>query len=252
MKNWLVSLVILLTACSNCQVIMGNVASDTEYIIGIKKIFKNARTRRYPKNQIVNYAGDPLTHINFINKGYVKVYTILDSGDTRTILILGPGDLFPLAFSTNLDWENYETKYFYQTLTDLELSALDTHEFQRIISHSPDMMRAYMNYTMATNSAVLNQLEVMKSNNAIQRIAMLLPYLVTKMGKRLKPNTYQLRVKLSHQEMADLSGVTRETTTALVKKLEKKGTIKQQKSGWIIKTDEPMDNLGKEVEEIKK
>ena len=225
---------------------------ESIYITGIKKIFKNARSRKYPKNQIIFYAGDPLTNVNFINKGYIKAYTILDSGDTRTILILGPGDIFPIAFSTSLDWEGYELHYFYQTLTDVELSAVDNNEFRRMITHEPEILKAYMNYTMATNGAILNQLEVMKSNNAIQRIVMLLPYLVGKMGKRLKPNTYQLRVRLSHQEMADLSGVTRETTTALVKKLEKEGTIKQQKSGWIIKTDEPIENIGKESEEINK
>jgi len=213
-------------------------------------MFKNARARKYPKNQIIHYAGDPLTYINFINKGYVKAYTILDSGDTRTILILGPGDIFPIAFSTSLDWEDYEIKYFYQTLTDAEISLLDSNEFRRMITHEVSMMQSYMNYMMATNSAVLRQLEVMKSNNAIQRIVNLLPYLVSKMGSRVRPNTYQLKVKLSHQEVADLSGVTRETTTALVKKLEKDGTIKQQKNGWVVHTEEPIEALGKDLEEV--
>lgn len=225
-------------------------AEETAYIQGVKKIFKNGRNRRYPKNQIIHYSGDPLSHINFINKGYIKAYTIMDSGDTRTILILGPGDIFPIAFSAGLDWENYEIQYFYQTLTDVEITMVESHDFRRMMTHDAGIIRSYMDYMMATNAAILQQLEVMKSNNAIQRIVMLLPYLISKMGRRLKPNVYQLRVKLSHQEMADLSGVTRETTTALVKKLEKKGTIKQQKSGWIIKTSEPVEDIGKETENI--
>jgi len=39
---------------------------------------------------------------------------------------------------------------------------------------------------------------------------------------------------MSHQEIADLSGVTRETTTTLIKELEHKGVIDQSHGKWII------------------
>ena len=65
---------------------------------------------------------------------------------------------------------------------------------------------------------------------------MLLPYLVSKFGERIRPDAYRLKIKLSHQEIADLSGVTRETTTTLVKQLEKRGILEQLKGRLIIYT----------------
>lgn len=202
----------------------------------IEKLFKGAAIKKYPKNQLIYYSGDELGPIYLIKEGYVKAYTILDSGDSRTIFLLGPGDIFPIAFSTTMDWENYRVKYFYQSLTDVQLQFLPRDTFKSLIEASTENMGTYMAYMSASNDAIMRQLEMMKSKKAINKVIMLLPYLVSKFGEKIRPDAYRLRIKLSHQEIADLSGVTRETTTTLVKQLEKQGALKQEKGRLIIKT----------------
>jgi CRP-like cAMP-binding protein len=210
--------------------------SQSNYLKGIHKLFKDGRHKLYPKNQLIHYAGDQLSNIYMVDSGFIKAYTILDSGDTRTILLLGPGDIFPLSFSSSMDWENYRIQYFYQTLCDTDLISLSSVELKDHIDNDKESMNIYMNYMAASNEAALSQLEVMKNKKAIDKLEMMLPYLISKVGRRLRPNVYQLQIKLSHQEIADLSGVTRETTTTLVKELEKAGVINQSKEAWIINT----------------
>jgi CRP-like cAMP-binding protein len=210
--------------------------SKSNYLKDIHKLFKDGRHKLYPKNQLIHYAGDQLSNIYMVDSGYIKAYTILDSGDTRTILILGPGDIFPLSFSASLDWENYKIQYFYQTLCDSNLISLSSGELREHIDNDNESKNTYMSYMAASNNAILNQLEVMKNKKAIDKLEMMLPYLIDKVGKPIRPNVYQLQIKLSHQEIADLSGVTRETTTTLVKELEKAGVIDQSKETWIINT----------------
>jgi len=154
----------------------------------------------------------------------------------RTIFLLGPGDIFPIVFSITLEWENYEVKYFYQSLTDVSLKYLPRDTFKKIIEANTENMSTYLAYMSASNEAIMKQLEVMKSKKAINKMIMLLPYLVSKFGERIRPNAYRLKIKLSHQEIADLSGVTRETTTTLVKELEKQGALEQTKGRLIIHT----------------
>jgi len=209
----------------------------------IQSLFESGRSKRFPRNQLIYYQGDPLTHVHLIKSGYIKAYTILDSGDTRTILLLGPGDIFPIAFSLGTDWKNYDVKYFYQTMTDAEITSLSAESFKDAVESNPRHLNTYLGYIARSNQAIIHQLEVMKDKQAINKIAHLLPYLVLKLGERLKPNFYQLRIKISHQEVADLSGVTRETTTTLIKKLEKTGRIKQKKGRWIIKTSDEDEQL---------
>jgi CRP/FNR family transcriptional regulator len=211
--------------------------ATSNYLKSIDKLFEDGRVKVYPKNQLIHYSGDPLSHIHMIKSGYVKAYTILDSGDTRTIMLLGPGDIFPLAFSASLDWGNYQIKYFYQTLCDSEVISLASDVLRKSIVDDAKLMNAYMNYLSASNQAIMGQLEVMKNKKAIDKVSMLLPYLANKAGKRVRPGVYDMQLKLSHQELADLSGITRETTTSLVKELEQAGIIDQRKAHWRINTN---------------
>lgn len=208
--------------------------SKSNYAKAMAKLFEGSRARKYPKNQLVHYQGDPLSHIYLLQSGYIKAYMILDSGDTRTILLLGPGDVFPLAFSATMDWGNYAIRYFYQSLVETELLVLPIDTLREHINSDPQMMSAYMNYMAASNQTIMDQLEVMKNKKAIDKVAMMLPGLANKAGRRLRPGLYELQLKLSHQEIADLCGVTRETTTTLVKQLEKEKIIKQQHGRWQI------------------
>ena len=219
---------------------------ESTYQKRIDKLFDGSRPKQYPKAQLVHYQGDPLTHIYLIQSGYIKAYTILDSGDTRTILLLGPGDIFPLAFSVSLDWESYHIHYFYQSLSDIKLLSLPSDVLRQRIQGNLEMMNAYTSYIAASNQAILGQLEIMKNKKAIDKVSLLLPYLVAKTGKKISSNVYQLQLKLSHQEIADLSGITRETTTTLIKELEDTGVIDQSQGKWLVNTKDlqPLIEVG--------
>lgn len=208
----------------------------TNYSRRIDTLFSDARHRFYPKHQLIHYQGDPLSHIYLVRKGYIKAYTILESGDTRTILLLGPGDVFPLSFAASMDWSDYSVQYFYQTLGDCEVSVLPAGRLKSNMETDPKLLETYMGYLSASNQAIMNQLEVMKNKKAIDKVGMLLPYLISKAGKQIKPGVYELQLKISHQELADLSGVTRETATTLVKELQSRGVINQKGSRWLINT----------------
>lgn len=213
------------------------VFDKSPYEESVSKLFEDARSRKYPKNQIVFYQGDPFSSVCIVKKGFLKAYTILDSGDTRTLFILGPGDIFPIAFAIDLDWSNYQIKYFYQTLNEVEIQMSERDHFKRSLDSSPELMGIYLSYMAATNEAIINQLEMMKTKGAINKVAFLLPYLVKKIGEPTGNRTYKLNLKISHQEIADLTGLTRETTTQQIKKLEADGIIQQKKGTWVIKLD---------------
>lgn len=212
------------------------VTKESNYTRGIERLFKDSRARRYQKNQLLHYQGDPLTQIYLIKSGYVKAYTILDSGDTRTMLLMSSGDIFPLAFSSSMNWSEYKIQYFYQALTDCELLILPADVLERHMKENQEIMEIYMNALAASNDTVMHQLEIMKNKKAIEKVGMLLPYLVKKTGRKLQPGIYELQLKFSHQEIADLSGVTRETATTLIKTLEKEGIIDQSRNLWRINT----------------
>ena len=108
------------------------------YQVKIEKLFKDASLKRYPKNQLIYYAGDELSQIYLVKEGFVKAYTILDSGDTRTLFLLGPGDIFPMVFSVTMEWQTYKVKYFYQSLTDVTLQSMGHDTFKELVEFIED------------------------------------------------------------------------------------------------------------------
>jgi len=212
------------------------ITEKSTYVGEIEGLFKESHLRAYPKNQLIHYQGDPMSSVYLIREGYIKAYIILDTGDTRTLLILGPGDIFPLAFSADMDWHNYRIKYFYQAMSDVKVQAVERDIFKEQIESDLRKMNAYVAYMSASNNMIMTQLEIMKNKKAINKMELLLPYLILKLGEQVRPNTYKLNLKLSHQELADLSGVTRETTTTLIKQMEKEGIIEQKRGYWVIHT----------------
>src|SRR5438876_138708 len=107
-------------------------------------LFADGLERTYMKNQLINYQGDSLSHFYLIRQGYIKAYTILEAGDTRTIMLLNPGDIFPIAFSVSLDWSKYHIKHFYQTLSEVTLTAVDRESFKETIDTDMEKMQAYV------------------------------------------------------------------------------------------------------------
>jgi CRP-like cAMP-binding protein len=201
----------------------------------VDMLFRNGTTRSYDRNQLIYYQGDPISGVHFIEEGFVKAYTILDTGEMRTMFLFGPGEIFPLAISTYRDWQKRSVRYFYQTLKRTRLRSVSYEELRDLVLSDPAAMDIYLNEVARTNESILDQLEIMKSKRAIDKVSMLLPYLVEKMGQRIDPDTYQLAVKLSHQEIADLSGITRETATLQLKNLEKKHIIEHRGAKWRIR-----------------
>lgn len=217
---------------------------EAAYIGNITRLFENSRSRTYPKNQLIHYQGDKLSQVYLVKSGYIKAYTILESGDTRTILLLSQDDIFPLAFSMTTDWSTYQIRYFYQTLTTVELQIIPSEVMMDRVANDKELSNAYMTYLAASNDVIMRQLEVMKNKKAIDKVLLTLPYLISKSGKEVKPGVFELKLKLSHQEVADLTGVTRETTTTLIKQLERKKILSQENGAWRI----DMANLNKASE----
>lgn len=69
-------------------------------------------------------------------------------------------------------------------------------------------------------------------SDASQRLKMLLNILAETYGERTREGTV-LHVKLIHQDMADMTGLTRETVTRAIDKLKKNGEIHILESKYI-------------------
>ncbi|MBI4101321.1 Crp/Fnr family transcriptional regulator [Candidatus Microgenomates bacterium] len=201
----------------------------------IKKIedfFKPFRPRAYKKGQIILHSGDVLTQFCYLHSGYIKIYNILDSGEERILVLLPKGEAFPLpAFMYRA---RYVLRYFYEALTDVKVSFLSRQKLAQTLEHNVPALQVMLNYITYNARILTTRLETFESKHAADKLRSLMPHLARFCGKLVRPKTYQIQLKITQQDMAAMVGLTRETTSIEINKLEKKGLISYQKGKLLI------------------
>lgn len=189
-------------------------------ILNISDLFESSTTRSYRKKHVIIYEGDPVSTIFYIKSGYVKVYNILNDGTERIIFIYGPGDVFPL--STYLSGSR-AIRYFYVGLSDVKLLTLPSEQLERKIRNDIAVGETLVNYTVLINLQFLERIEILSVNDARRKVVALLAFLVIKIGT--KSPISRLSIYLTHQELSEMCGLTRESTSIQLEKLRKEGVL---------------------------
>lgn len=186
----------------------------------VADLFKDSPSREYKKDQVLIYEGDPVSSLFYIEKGYVKIYNIINSGSERIIFIYGPGDVFPL--STYLSG-SLIMRYFYVSMSDVEVRAIPADRLRSRIRNDIEVGEALVAYTNTINSQFLQRIEILSVNDARRKIIALLAFLVKKAGSKGLISVLDLH--LTQQDIADMSGLTRESASRQLVRLRKEGLI---------------------------
>lgn len=204
-------------------------------------LFRSVSPRDRPKGQIVIYQGDPLDSFYFITSGYVRVYTISDEGEERTLLLLTDGDVFPLL----KDPERPESSslYFYAVMEDIKVIAIRQSDFLEYIRTHRQAAWTVFRYISEFTHTLAGRIEVLETKSAEHKILKLLDYLIETCGQRLTPDTYRLKLKLTQQDMADLIGHTRETTSTTMARLTRQRVL-SYKAGYIVVNRQAIKEAG--------
>jgi len=189
-------------------------------------------TRHYNRGHILIYAGDEVNRFFYIKKGYVKVYNITEDGDEHVLLILRDKDLFPLV--RDPAQLKSSSLYFYETMTPVELLVIEQKSLMENVRKDLKSSWELLRYTSEFSSTLTNRLAQLESKKAEDKLENLFAYLIVVCGKLTKLNAYLLDLKLTHQDIASLIGLTRETVSIEMKKLETQGKVINRKGHLLI------------------
>ena len=87
--------------------------------------------RKVRSGQIILYQGEAVTRSFCVNEGLVRAYVIHDSGEEGTVALFAKGNIFPIATSFDIA---PVTLFYYEAVTDSNLSAMNHDEFQEFIA----------------------------------------------------------------------------------------------------------------------
>jgi CRP-like cAMP-binding protein len=124
--------------------------------------------------------------------------------------------------------------YYYEALTDCSVLNMPKDEFisalERDSTLKDEIFKAYMaHYTSATM-----HIYALEHSHAQEKLVYILQYLVARFGAKQPNGLTKICLRLSHQDIAEMVGLTRETTAVELHRLKSKSLISYQRFSYYV------------------
>lgn len=195
----------------------------------LAQIEPHAPINPVPKGTLVASPHRERKLLYLVKSGSVRLYKLSDGGKELTLDVLGMGHLFGEvgSFTTGA------TDLFAETLEDSVICTIDRAQLEQLMSRWPKLALKFIEMVAIRLKEVEEMLEHIAYGSVRKRILYLLHKLSRKFGVavpegeglRGEPGWIQLKVKLTHQELASMMGSIRETVTDLLNELSGEGIV---------------------------
>jgi CRP/FNR family cyclic AMP-dependent transcriptional regulator len=212
--------------------------SDDE---AIKQFCSKFPLRYFKKDRPLFYQGEVPHTAFYIKSGVVKVYNITTAGEEKIVSYESTGGLVPTG------WIFERSKvalYYYDTFTDSQLYSIPKKELMDYINSNKAAALTLLNHYMSMYVGTTMHLHALEQSRARDKVLHIMQYLVLRFSKPVSKNHYRIELRLTHQDIANLVGVTRETVTSEISKLAKTGVLRSENFHYIIDTDKALRMLG--------
>lgn len=196
-------------------------------------LFKDFQRRSYAKNSFVINAGDYADSFYLIQSGKIKIVILDEEGKEIILSILGPGDHFG-EFSL-IDGQPRSASAV--TMEESKLLVISKERFRECLAANPDIAeRVMISLTQRLRDAD-RKIEGLALHDVYSRLVRTLSDLSIEQDGKLV-----LQQRLTHQDLANMIGASREMITRILRDLAVGGYIsienreitllKKLPSGW--------------------
>ncbi len=208
----------------------------------IKHYFQEKNLRSFKKGTIILYQGDISPCVYYVRSGYIRIYDIDDHGNQKLIMIFGRDNMFPNARLTS---SPSPSAYYWEAMTDCQMYCADANEMVRSIKADRELAYCLYDYSVKLIATLQNRILGLLQTFTSQKVPMVLKFLLDYAG-HTKAGQGTLDVAISHQDIASLASVARETVSLEMKKLKNQGVISYQGRKLVIDT-EKLDDIADEI-----
>ncbi|MBU6389902.1 Crp/Fnr family transcriptional regulator [Patescibacteria group bacterium] len=205
----------------------------------LEEFFSHYTAMHYDKGERILREYDASPGVFYIRQGVIRVYLISEEGNELTALMHSTHNIFPLRWAM----AGLPNIYNYQSMNGTEVWRAPREAFLDFIKEHPDSLMQVSQQLIMDCSALVYRLQHTVFGNAYAKVAAV----VLTAGKRFSANSNTggsvvVEVPLTHQQIADSAGITRETASLEMKKLKEEGLISYKGRSLIIND---IESLGK-------
>lgn len=197
----------------------------------INKFFEEFATEDYHKGDIIIFANMNLKSVYYIESGTVVEYDIAKHGTKAILNTFKPGAFFPMSNAIN----EVDTPYFFEASGPVKVRKAPSDRVVEFIKNNPDVTYDLLQRTFRGTDGVLERLSEIMQGDAESRVLREIDIVKKRFGFELVGGgAHQLLKKLPEMELAERTGLARETVSRAIKKLKTSGKLRVQKGYFVI------------------
>lgn len=124
---------------------------------------------------------------------------------------------------------NLTNSYYLIAQTNLHTYRAPRKDVLKFLKKNPEVLFELTKRILIGLDGILSNIEYMLCGNAYSRVTGALYLCAKRFGERVQNGKITLTLPLTHQDIANIAGISRETTSLSIKKLEKKRIISCKK-----------------------
>lgn len=194
-------------------------------------LIKHFPLRDFRKGETLPTERDGRPIVYGIQRGFVKVYSVNANGEEQFIWLAGRLDIVP---SEMLFSSRGNTEFLYTALCDMRAYAIDKREFLNAASGNIEIMTEIARTMSQHYDDLMMRIRSTEQSSAREKLIHTLYYMATRFSAEPRVALHELGLSLTHQEISQLVGTTRETTAIELKKLKDEGLIDYTRSQFFI------------------
>jgi CRP/FNR family transcriptional regulator len=197
-----------------------------------------ASVQHYDKNDFVFRSGAPGNSVYFIRRGKIKIHQLSPLGREVILWFCFPGEIFGLAEVAQGGGRVVNA----QACEASEVLAVAEERFRDFLGQNPGVAMLSMR-VLSSRLRVLGEMFVnLISDDVGTRIAKLILRLSARYGTRVGKEIF-LNIPLTHQEIADMVGTSRQTVTTTLSSLKRQGVLSIDNRRIHIESEELLSEL---------
>lgn len=201
----------------------------------LNNFFSKFKKLHYKKGEVILRGGDAPQGVYFLSKGYVRAYSVSKEGEELTLIVFKPDDFFPMPWVFN----NKDNFHYFDAISAVELYRCPKADFITYLKENPQILFDLTGQIVLRFGGVLQRMEYLAFGNAYQKVASILLICAERFGEKAGKSIL-IPIPMAHKDLAMFVGMTRETVSLEVKKLERKGIIGYSKRLIVVKNMEKL------------
>lgn len=194
--------------------------------------------RNFKKEELIFNAGSLVDNVYILVDGRVKIYQLSPVGKEVILWFCFPGEIFGLAEIL----QSRRREVYSQACSDVDVLVINNNQFKSFLLDHPKVALNVIDWLSCRLRELGDILLNLAADDVTSRVIKLITRLSARYGKQYNEGIY-LDIPLTHQEMADMIGASRQTVTAVLGKLRRKGELRIENRFIFIQSPDWIESI---------